>query len=162
MIIWTIDGLTLWIAERLGLLTFYGILGLYFYDKHKATLQKPIKNLLYSLAFISLVVGVWEMPLFFEALQVSWIWVLNLILYMVPFPIICAIFRIHFSIGKREIGYFVAWCFTALIFVIVNLNTYLSTDVTKIALWDYDISFLMRAITFFFLYLIFKKMEIKT
>lgn len=165
MIIWTPIGILTWITVRLCLLTFYSIIALYIFEKHKVILPNPIKNLIYSVSFTSLIVGVWEIPLFIFGAEQGLIWVFSLILYMIPFPIICNLFHIHFFLGKRELVLFGVWCIIASFFSYINILAYNDWGLAGIYDWDYEISFVFRAVTFIFLFLIFRRMkltEVKT
>ena len=159
MIIWTFYGILTWITIRLSLLVFYSILAAYIFETHKTIILNPIKNLIYSVFFISMVVGIWEMPLFIFGAETGLIWVLNLILYMIPFPIICALFHIHFSFSKKELVLFGVWCIIASGFAELGFLALNKWGSAGIFYWNFNISFVFRITTFIFLYLIFRRIK---
>ena len=166
MIVLSPYGIITWITVRLSLLIFYGILAAYLYEKHKTTFSNPIKNLLYSVFFVSMIVGVWELPLFIFGAEHGLDWAFNDVLCIVPFIFICYLFNIKFNLGKKELGLFAVWCIIASIFAYINILAYNTWNVTGAQLittgtylWNYDISYAFRITTFIFFYLIFRRIK---
>lgn len=156
MIEFTIPGIIIWLFARKELLIFYCILGIIFFVKNQKVFNnskfKNTKNIIYSFSFISLVVGMWELPLFWFTLPYGIIWTFNLILYMIPFPIISKLLKIKFVFHKKEVFLFFIWCLTA----IISFETNFIINSINPAIWNYGISYLFRFITYLSLFYIFK------
>ena len=160
MIIWTPYGILTWITVRLSLIVFYSILAFYVYEKHKTIFNNPLKNLLYSVFFISMIVGIWELPLFIFRAEQDLQWAFNDILYTIPFPVICYIFNIHFSFSKKELVLFGVWCIIASVYAYINIIAYNNWGLIGHYDFDYDITYVCRIITFIFFFLIFRRIKI--
>lgn len=156
MIEWTFNGIATWLLARKELFVFYGILGAIFFGEQRRNFASNIKNLIYSFFFISLVVGMWEMPLVWFTSPYGIIWTFNLILYMVPFPIICVLFKIKFQFGKKEKLLFFVWCMIA----VISFGTNYLLNIINPAIWNYGVSYIFRALTFIFLFFIFRRMTV--
>ena len=159
MIIWTFYGILTWIIIRLSLLVFYSILAAYIFETHKTIFHNTLKNLIYGIAFASMVAGIWELPLFIFGAEHGLQWVLNDVLYTFPFLIFCILFHIHFSLGKKELALFGTWCIIASGFAELGFLTLNKWGSEWAFYWNQDISYVFRITTFIFLYLIFRRIK---
>lgn len=157
MIEWTFNGVAVWLLDRSHLFLFYSVLCSVLLAKNASFFKSSFKNVLYAVSFVSFIVGVWEFPLFLFDVETGLIWVLNLIVYMLPLPIICILLKVKFSFGKKEAFMFLYWCIVAIFFS--ALASYLF--VTDLVLWNWGFSFIFRITTFIFFTLIFGRMKIE-
>ena len=157
-----------WLLIRTAEWIFYGILGIILILKFQPIFKNIFKTFLYSLSFLCLVIGVWELPLFIFGAETGWTWAFSLVDYMALFPMVCILFKIHFTFGKRELSLFLAWCGIAVISAetqILTVNWQITIGswlfYTNPNIWDQILSYVFRALTFIFLYQIFRKMDVK-
>jgi len=149
MIEWTFSGIVIWIAHRALLLAFYYIIGLFLLLKYRNVFKNSTKNLLYSFSFVSFLVGFWELPLFLFNLIPLSIYFIQIIVYMMPFPIMCKLLKIKFSLGRREILLFISWLASSII------AAEMSVTIDWI-IWAWYVTYIFRFTTFIFLFKIFK------
>ena len=170
MIEFTVSGITIWLLGRKSLIDFYLVLGIFLLWQNTKIFKNPIKNLIYSFSFISLVVGMWELPLFWFTLPYGWIWTVQLILYAVPFLLINLIFKIKYVFTKKELTVFLLWCFISVISFIIcysiwykpHFGGYIGFSVFNhdpSMLWDFGLSYVFRLITFISLFKIFRNVK---
>lgn len=155
LIEWTLIGVIKWILERSPLFLFYELLGLYPLYKYTQIMGFN-KAVIYTLSFLLLVVGVWEMPLFIYGAQEGLIWIAWLISYMIPFPIICILFQITFHFKKRDFYDFIFWCAIASAFTGIHMMMYASYPFW----WNWGISYIFRTFTAIMLYRILRPIKV--
>jgi hypothetical protein len=155
MIEFTLPGISFWLALRENLFYFYAILGLIFFVYHYKKLNSIPKTALLTLSFLFFFMGLWELPLFLLGSNQGLIWILYLVLYMIPFPVVCYVLKTKFNFTEKEFTLLLFLVFFSIIFSDV-LNYLFSFNPS---LWNYGVSYLNRAVTFTFLFYIFKNIS---
>lgn len=155
MIEFTLPGIFYWLAQRENLFYFYAILGLIFFVYHYKKLNSIPKTALLTLSFLFFFMGLWELPLFLLGFHQGLIWILYLVLYMIPFPVVCYVLKTKFNFTEKEFSLSLFLVFFSIIFsdilnYLFSFNPYL---------WNYGVSYMNRAVTFTFLFYIFKNIS---